>query len=353
MAGRTRSLSAQSAEISEFMCKHCSKKVLNKVKCSKCDHVFHPACLKQSAVQKNPECRHEVDNPSNNKDEFLTETNFLKEENILLKQIIKDKDTIISDKDFLIELLRDKISLLENKQQNHQFLENIQMEIKNISMDSSQKTIPKNTNIAGAPANGIVTNVNVVSKQGHSNNAVVDSRCTDIEGDATSLEKQLASNIMEIQTKQKCNQIINLENDNEDVDSQDFTKVRRRRKKTMEGSGNGDDNFYGRQNNEKKIWLFITRIPDRINENNIENYIKSRTDSNNITVKKLHTRSSRKDNQSFLIGVEPHLKQQIYESNFWPKKVVYDRFNFKRGQHFLQNGQTLHTEEHGRPNSFL
>lgn len=54
--------------------------------------------------------------------------------------------------------------------------------------------------------------------------------------------------------------------------NQDFRKVRRR-KKTLEGRGEGDENFCGK-NNEKQIWLYITRIPGENNENNIENYIK-------------------------------------------------------------------------------
>lgn len=357
MAGRTRSSSMQSAETSESICKHCSKKVLNKVKCVKCKHVFHPTCLKQSADQKNPECRHEVDNLAYDKDELITEEKFLKEENMLLKQIIKDKDTIIADKDFLIVLLRDKIASLENKPQSYQSLENIPLGIKNTSSDLDQKMNTEHKNPPSVSADDKGKNVKLVNKQGHSSGAAANSLSIEKQGDTTFLEKQIARNLLEVKTKQKCNEIIYLNNDNENDDSQGFTEVRRHKKRGMEGSGNGDADFYGRQNNGKKIWLFITKIPDRIEENSIVNYIKTRTSSNDISVKKLHTRSARKDNQSFMIGVEPHLKHQIYESSFWPKNIIYSRFNFKRGQHFLQSARqeqnhNIH-EESERQNSFL
>lgn len=38
----------------------------------------------------------------------------------------------------------------------------------------------------------------------------------------------------------------------------------------------------------------------------------------------------------FLIGVNPEIKELLYDSNVWPKDVRFLRFNFKFGRHFSQ-----------------
>lgn len=63
---------------------------------------------------------------------------------------------------------------------------------------------------------------------------VVNPLHTDINDNATSLRKQLATNLFEILTKQKCDEIINLENYYKDKGSQDFTKIRRREKRIIQ-----------------------------------------------------------------------------------------------------------------------
>lgn len=41
------------------------------------------------------------------------------------------------------------------------------------------------------------------------------------------------------------------------------------------------------------------------------------------------------------MGLEPSLKTVVYDSNFWPKGVAFARFDFKRGQQFLDNPRNL------------
>lgn len=64
----------------------------------------------------------------------------------------------------------------------------------------------------------------------------------------------------------------------------------------------------------------------------------------NICEKTINS-TMRQNNQSFMIGIEPHLKQQVYEPNFWPTNVLFDRFNFKLRQHFLDRLLYKHTSK--------
>lgn len=111
---------------SEKICNHCSKKVENCVKCVKCNEIYHPACLRQSASRKSAVCIHEAENIDNitcetqDNENVTDETNLLrhKEENKLLRQMIEDKTVIIHDKETVIRLLEEKIAFLEEKLKN-------------------------------------------------------------------------------------------------------------------------------------------------------------------------------------------------------------------------------------------
>lgn len=101
----------------------------------------------------------------------------------------------------------------------------------------------------------------------------------------------------------------------------------------------------------------MSRVPDNITKENIDMYIKKRVKTGKVEVKKLETRTTRQDNQSFLVGVVPELKEQVYENSFWPAKIRFERFNFKLGEHFLDNlkKDTINSENNNaqKPSSFL
>lgn len=127
----------------------------------------------------------------------------------------------------------------------------------------------------------------------------------------------------------------------------EYQVIKRRKKKTNIGSGKGDDKFHGKPENNKKIWLFVSRVPDDVGAEDIMNYIKTNTKTANspelthmesdVVVKLLNTNNTRPNNQSFMVGVEPEFQEVVYKSNFWPRKIGYERFDFRRGQRFLRN----------------
>ena len=171
-------------------------------------------------------------------------------------------------------------------------------------------------------------------------------------------KKTNTENLEELQ-RNKMYDIINLEKDQNDTlnkidEKQKFQEVRAKRKRFRVGNGEGDEEFHGKNEKERKIWLFITKVPDDIKEENIKKYIESRTNTNDVHIKKLVTHNTNPDNQSFMVGVQPHLQTTIYETKFWPRKIAFDRFNFRRGRRFLdipQNGADI--DANIQPISFL
>nr|CAI5860024.1 unnamed protein product [Callosobruchus analis] len=118
------------------------------------------------------------------------------------------------------------------------------------------------------------------------------------------------------------------------INNDNFQLVNRRRPRRT--TGKAEDGFVEGQNNPRKIWLFLTRIPDNVNSEVIKSYIHKKLGDEDIQVKMLSTSSSRPNNQSYMIGVKPLHKETVYSSTFWPKKTIFERFDFRRGGRFLR-----------------
>ena len=119
-------------------------------------------------------------------------------------------------------------------------------------------------------------------------------------------------------------------------------KPRRRRRYPRKSVNTGtaeidaDDNaFAGRDENDKKAWLFISRVKDGVTEKTVKDYIlkKTQLDGKDVSVQSIDTTYERKDNKCFQVGIKFQLKDRLYESDFWPKGVAYHRFRFVFNTH--------------------
>lgn len=91
----------------------------------------------------------------------------------------------------------------------------------------------------------------------------------------------------------------------------------------------------------KKIWLFISRVNESVEETGIKNYISGKSAScvsntDKISVKLLETKSNQAGFRSYMVGVPMEVKEEVYKNEFWPIGVSFNRFNFMRGQKFLE-----------------
>lgn len=80
------------------------------------------------------------------------------------------------------------------------------------------------------------------------------------------------------------------------------------------------------------------KVNDTADEKIIKNYLKGKlgaASDDDIFVKKVDIYHPTKDNNCYLIGVPIIYKQTIYEVDTWPKGVVFERFNFRKGDKFL------------------
>lgn len=115
------------------------------------------------------------------------------------------------------------------------------------------------------------------------------------------------------------------------------------------GNTETPEDFIGRDNSHKKVWLFLSKIPDRVDERMVGNYI-----INDVVEKHLDTRigKTKPNNKCFHVGIKYDLKDVVYEPTFWPKNVAYQRFRFKR-QYEEQNTNEETQKENQNNNTFL
>ena len=103
------------------------------------------------------------------------------------------------------------------------------------------------------------------------------------------------------------------------------------------GTGDTTENetFIGRDDKNKKVWLFISRIPDTIDDTIVRNYIKKKTNITNeddLVVKHIPTKLEqlRPNSKGFQVGIRYDLLDKVYQQDFWPRNVAFERYKFRR-----------------------
>lgn len=105
-----------------------------------------------------------------------------------------------------------------------------------------------------------------------------------LQGGSNIQTNLLNTELLKIQTQQKCDKIINLaKNENlhkgneEDASDENGFKTINRHRRHHVSRGDRDNKLRGNKISEKK-WLFVTRVPARIAVENIQKYLQNRTD---------------------------------------------------------------------------
>nr|CAI5839915.1 unnamed protein product [Callosobruchus analis] len=167
-------------------------------------------------------------------------------------------------------------------------------------------------------------------------------------------QNQLPSNNSElwVEADEKQTEKRKEENDNDEG----YQVVKRRRSRAPPEIGNNPEGqnfgFVGcAHKKEKKIWIFIKYVSDSTTSENVSDFIASKTNSDGtkIQIKEVETYHNVANNKCFLIGLDPSLKDKVYDHSFWPRGVTFERFNFIKGQRFLD--KNVQQDEH-RPRDF-
>ncbi|CAG9818118.1 unnamed protein product [Phaedon cochleariae] len=276
------------------VCNKCKNSVKSGLKCMKCDIVFHPSCAKNCSYvtfldnnkivccDSAPTSKDDIMDPESNAALFDALEKVYPDGKVdlsIFSYIIRQKDTIIKQLEEKVMLLNSHISVLNAK---------------HIDSINLQKTV------VARPVADIAINEH---QQSYSEVAASSSSSRHMGNPEMVSKQNVAEAVMNANTQLKCNHYINLggttsihANDspvspaislrNHDVDNDGFQKVTRRkpeRKSKKMGTGDGDKTFHGKKDNEnRKLWLFISRVPDSVNSENVKQFLQTKTNSNQV-----------------------------------------------------------------------
>lgn len=204
----------------------------------------------------------------------------------LLLSALNDKNIIIESKNKIIELLEKD---MESGKQKEKDLKNklAGMQVQTNSSKSNPR--PQAENQSGA-SKKFMQNQTVLAKptcadivkNGNSLKNANSAATTNLSQGKNGLEK------MEAAQREIMEEIININMDKDKTlmkineEKREFQEVRFKKRTLKTGNGEGDGAFHGKNEAERKIWLFITRVPDDVKDENIKQYIEARTDTNNV-----------------------------------------------------------------------
>lgn len=103
---------------------------------------------------------------------------------------------------------------------------------------------------------------------------------------------------------------------------------------------------------KQRIWMYLSKIPQEINEGDIREFLQKKTQDNeeDFIIKDLKENRRLK---TFVVAGDFRFKELFYNPKFWPRGVIYRRFDFKRHYEKYNTRNVLTDEEETRPNSFL
>lgn len=234
------------------VCKHCKKNVINAMNCINCDGSFHGSCARNSSRVKCME----------NGNIVCCETNDCGEDTDVaffdaLSQISDNGkidlaifNYIVKQKDMIIEELQEKVKMLNTQ------LETVSNPLIHNKASMQQKN--------HAPQK-------VVSSKSHQNENMPVAENKHLN---TVSKQMVSSALMEASTLQKCNDIINLENDKHNNEWKDVKNHRRRRKAIV--GNNNEIKLNGKliQGVPKFTHLHVYRLEPKITENDLQGMLK-------------------------------------------------------------------------------
>lgn len=351
MAPPKRSCSVSDASV----CNSCKKPTSSDLKCELCETSYHPACAVRVKglkivgfnIFRCPGC------VEPNVADTLNEHEQLKKSHVLLEHTNNTLNQVI------LKLMESQDSLNEELIKINRRLNVLTSEISvdrytdcpiSISTEANA-TVNKHTNTF--EQNG--TSINIVRKRQNSNTSTGQT-FNNVPHlgypNAVLTEPNFSSsinnnNVANAHQNNKISDSTLGANEPERASSNDWkTFLRKKRQQRQAGTNMDSGDFVSNKSNaKKKIWLFLSRVKPTITDDVIKSYIANKTKSDvNIEVKQCKVKKENATSNYFMVGVEPELKDLVYDQAFWPRGIMYQRFDFSLGRNFLAPHQALQTQ---------
>lgn len=348
------------------ICKYCKKKANNGPICAKCGTIYHPSCSYRIRKCCNLEfceisdsvATATVDNNQTTLKLFQELVVELRRSNMLLMQKNSQLEDIIIQKNDMIHDLQNKTrekkadtktKVVAQHSIDHNILHDQQREnctapqIKDMpkELNNTMKTVAQHSTDHNALYTHQIGVMNELIHLTHSEdpNRKSTSPQTKVMQEASKTikmrleaEKSDEDPTFTLVTKRKTKQ----KNVTEERPShQRHPKINQNVGKAPVTKEDEEKGFAAKN---KKIWLHISHAKEHVTEKIVVDYLAKKTGRplTEFMVKLLPTQKKKKDNNCFMVGVDPSLKDDVYKPEFWPNGIGWSRFNFFRGRRFLQ-----------------
>lgn len=327
---------------SQDECKYCRKAVTSCLKCCECGAIYHPSCALRTSGCYFKCCKSE--RKKNDKLGVSAEkveeksVDFSMEAFTYLKLLVEEQ-TVTNN------LLREKINYLEKelesekskgKSTEDKYNELLKKEDKKHSVsDKHQKNVNlnKNINIAEAAKKGSQNTVNPNMKTMATQQQQIMNSYININSDISGQENEEESKQCTGNSDNKVN--------NKNYEFKTVTYKQKRQK-----NGNRNNICHGTNMSEdessfkgvdKKLWLYVYRVPRQVTENNVINFISKKPSFKNLKIDAKELPTNENQNKVFLVTAPFEKKEEMYQPDFWPKGVAVKRFDFNRQKRYNQN----------------
>ena len=288
-------------------------------------------------------------------------------------KIKKWDEEYIQKTEYLLNIIEQKDINIKKfvKEQLQDLKKDVESHISNLYEDSSKNKMDKNKNINTTnkqTTHSIATTSKIMKPKANTRKTSQSSITTKIDKPNTPksyheierAQRELANGIINLGQVDYYNNTNtnNARVRNEHHQEDKFIQVNSKKKWRRRGNiGTGDDN----QNDDakfegsavwknRKLWVIIKKVKDSADAQKIKEYLNNKLDvedEEDISVKCLNTYYKIKDNNCYLIGFDNKFKNSIYDSKLWPKGVIFERFDFQKGERFLDK-QKYHKNETGK-----
>lgn len=213
----------------------------------------------------------------------------------LYREVIRNKDQIITDKQKIIDVLEDKIIMLMEKRPS-----------KYSEILSKNVGEPVQTQYRSEESRKQIKADTRSGKSLKEKSSTEGERNTRVSGeeDVQSLTKEIGKDR-----------------------GDDWTVVSRRKAgKIIHGSGELTEKFTAI---ERKAWFFVGRVAGEADADDIRSYVEEKLSGRKAVCEKLLTKST---DGCFKVGVSFDDKNHLEQDTFWPKGIKVKQFRFFRGQ---------------------
>lgn len=301
------------------VCPYCKNRVSKqKAECKQCEKIWHISCAKRKCKLSDLEVENFVCCEIN----VCSEEDYLREENRLLRGIILDKDTIVKDKEVIIQHLMEKIDWLNNK------LNHLESSV-SISSVSREDNVKKSSPVI---CSGVEKNFSNSIK---GKDTAVFCKPPELKNANAELAKKQDYKLITLESVQKGIQEAQNKSAGKHVDGSlpkgenvscesEWEVVKRKktykRQSRIVGTGNGKTFEVA----PKYKHIFATGFAVGTTETSIVDYLKQLRDGNYLC-EKLQTRNDQTVT-SFKISVPFYMKEEVLNPDLWPCGIIVDNF---------------------------